>query len=256
MAAAPFQSTREVVLRTPEFARAVEFYETVLALPVAYRDLTIVGFETGAIRLYVEEGSAHAPVFELLVADVRAAKAALLAAGCAVVEDNPAVPRLYLRDPFGFTFNLGTLKAATVARPNLAARPWQLSTGRAMAAPPAALYRAFTVGLERWFAAPGSLKLEPRVGAPFYWETEHTGERHPHYGRLLTLEPDRQVELTWLTGATLGAETVLSVSFVPAGRGTTLELSHAGFPDQASMQQHAEAWPYVLEQLDTTVGAG
>jgi hypothetical protein len=33
----------------------------------------------------------------------------LLAAGCTLLEENPAVPRCYLRDPFGMTYNIGLL---------------------------------------------------------------------------------------------------------------------------------------------------
>jgi catechol 2,3-dioxygenase-like lactoylglutathione lyase family enzyme len=102
-----FKSTREVILRTEQWADAVKFYGSVLGLPTAYDSPTMVGFETGAFRLYVEKGKAHAPVFEFLVKDVQAEKQRLVAAGCVVVEEDPAVPRCYLRDPFGLVFNLG-----------------------------------------------------------------------------------------------------------------------------------------------------
>jgi len=66
----------------------------------------MAGFETGAFRLFVERGPAHGPVFDFLVSDLQAAKAALLAAGCAVIEEDPALPRCYIRDPYGLTFNI------------------------------------------------------------------------------------------------------------------------------------------------------
>jgi hypothetical protein len=46
-------------------------------------------------------------VLDFLVHDVQATKAALVAAGCTIVEENPSIPRCYLRDPFGLLFNLG-----------------------------------------------------------------------------------------------------------------------------------------------------
>jgi predicted enzyme related to lactoylglutathione lyase len=101
-----FQSTREVILRTDKWSEAVSFYGSVLGLPMAYQNATMVGFETGAFRLYVEKGKPHPPVFELLAPDVEAAKRQLLAAGCTIVEEDPALPRCYIRDPYGFTFNL------------------------------------------------------------------------------------------------------------------------------------------------------
>ena len=70
-----------------------------------YLDCT--GFETGGFQLFVEQGLNPGPVFDCLVADVAAAKRQLAAAGCGVMEEDPGVPRVYLRDPYGLIFNLG-----------------------------------------------------------------------------------------------------------------------------------------------------
>jgi predicted enzyme related to lactoylglutathione lyase len=107
-----FSSTREVILRTEKWSEAVQFYKSVLGLPIAYEIPTMVGFETGAFRLYIEKGDPHPPVFEFLVADIEAAKKRLVSAGCSVVEEDPSVPRCYIRDPFGMTFNLGQASPA------------------------------------------------------------------------------------------------------------------------------------------------
>jgi hypothetical protein len=109
-----FRSSRDVILRTEAFSEAVEFYASALGLRVSHRDANLVGFETGSFCLYIERGEQHGPIFELLVPDVTAAKSRLLAVGCVLVEDNPSVPRCYIRDPYGLTFNIGT------ARPHVA----------------------------------------------------------------------------------------------------------------------------------------
>ncbi len=101
------KSSREVILRTEKWEEAVRFYGTVLGLPVVYQDPSIVGYETGAFRLYIEKGKAHAPVFEFLVPDVQSTKEQLLAAGCTLVEENPSLPRCYVSDPYGLIFNIG-----------------------------------------------------------------------------------------------------------------------------------------------------
>ena len=152
----------------------------------------------------------------------------------------------------------------TVRTPDLAARPFSLTVERDFSVPASTLYQAWTTGFDRWFAAPGSLLMQPRVNAPFFFEVEFkpqgqpVAQRHPHYGRFLRLEENRLIELTWVTGAggTEGAETVVTVVLEPKGSSSThLALTHAGFADEAACSRHRQAWPMVLAQLDSRITA-
>lgn len=140
--------------------------------------------------------------------------------------------------------------------PDLSSRPHQCVVERAMKSSPAAIYTAWTERFDMWFAVPGAIRMRPQVDEPYFFEVVHEGARAPHYGRFLTLDPDRLVELTWINGrdGTSGAETVVRVELTAAGNGTHLRLTHAGFYDDRSAKQHEDAWPHVLAHLDERLG--
>ena len=105
-----FASTRDIIIHTSKFEEAVRFYEKVMALPITMRSGKLVGFETGSFQLFVDGRSplSTGPVFEFGVTDLDEAKRELLAAGCALIAEDPSVPRCYIKDPHGLVFNLTT----------------------------------------------------------------------------------------------------------------------------------------------------
>jgi catechol 2,3-dioxygenase-like lactoylglutathione lyase family enzyme len=100
------RSSRDVIIKTPDLAAARAFYGGVMGLTVFMDEPAMIGLETGALRLFVERAPSSGPVLDFLVDDIEAAKARLVGAGCHVVEEDSSIPRCYLRDPFGLTFNI------------------------------------------------------------------------------------------------------------------------------------------------------
>ena len=120
-----------------------------------------------------------------------------------------------------------------------------------MALKPGEVFHAFTEAFDSWFARPGSVIMTPRVNSVYFFETEFQNDRHPHYGRFLKLEPDRLVEMTWLTAlGTKGTETVLRLDLEPKDGGVHVKLTHTGFPDEAACKGHEDAWKNILDGFE------
>jgi uncharacterized protein YndB with AHSA1/START domain len=143
-------------------------------------------------------------------------------------------------------------RASTLPRPDLTTRRHRVTVERDMRASPSQLYWAWTDGFETWFATPGRIWMRAEVDQPYYFEVEQDGDRHPHYGRFLTLDPDERIEMTWVNGkgGTDGAETVVTIELIPKADGTRVRLTHAGFYDSDAADHHEAAWPRVLAHLD------
>ena len=99
-------STRDILIQTERPSDARAFYEGVLGFAVIHDDPSMCGLETGAFRLFIDPAPVLGPVLEFEVDDFAIMKERLLTAGCLIIEENPSIPRCYLRDPFGLTFNL------------------------------------------------------------------------------------------------------------------------------------------------------
>jgi catechol 2,3-dioxygenase-like lactoylglutathione lyase family enzyme len=100
------KTTNEIIMRAPDLERVRAHYEGVLGFPVVLEKDGMIGFDTGALNLYFERGEPNGSVFEFAVDSLDDAKERLASAGCEIVEENPAIPRVYVRDRFGLVFNL------------------------------------------------------------------------------------------------------------------------------------------------------
>ena len=99
-------ATRDILLQTPHLEQATGFYRDVLGLKVFMNVPGMAGLDAGGFRLFLEDAEPLGPVLEFLTDDFDTARRDLLDHGCTLIVEDPAIPRCYLRDPFGLIFNL------------------------------------------------------------------------------------------------------------------------------------------------------
>jgi hypothetical protein len=98
--------TTDVLIQAEDVKAAARFYVEALGFQVTDQTPDLISLRGEHINLFIDRGPALGPVLELRVDSVEKSKAVLLKRGCTVVREDPAVPRCYVRDPFGLTYNL------------------------------------------------------------------------------------------------------------------------------------------------------
>ena len=104
-----------------------------------------------------------------------------------------------------------------------------------------------------WFGADRMI-LNMEVDGLFYLAVKHEGRSWPHYGRFVRIERPAVVEYTWVSEATKGVESVVSVTFEARGDQTEVMLHHSGVPDDEMGRQHQDGWTWVLSMLAKRFG--
>ena len=97
----------DILIQALDPKQAAAFYVDHLGFTVT-SEKAMIELRGPYINLYIEEGPALGPVFEVTVADIDEATERLTAQGCTVVKDEPDFPRRYMRDPYGLIYNLTT----------------------------------------------------------------------------------------------------------------------------------------------------
>jgi hypothetical protein len=92
---------------TERWKEATEFYKTVFGLEEGNSTPTYSHLRSDGFHIYFDsDTSTPGPVFEFYVPDLEAAKNDLIANGCTIeCWGGPGKPN-YVRDPFGFVFNI------------------------------------------------------------------------------------------------------------------------------------------------------
>ncbi len=101
-----YRLSKNINLETPNLEEAVQFYHEVLGLRIAEMGKDWARFDTGEVNLFITEGKSLGPITEFIVADLDKARNELMEKGCMVVTWEGKGKSCYMKDPFGFVFNL------------------------------------------------------------------------------------------------------------------------------------------------------
>ena len=99
-----------------------------------------------------------------------------------------------------------------------------------------------------WFGTARAI-LNPVVDGLFYHSVHFEGHDWAHYGRFISLDRPQQIQHTWVSEATRGLESVVTLTFDPEGEQTVVTLRHTNVPDDEMGRRHAEGWGFVLGGL-------
>ena len=99
-----------------------------------------------------------------------------------------------------------------------------------------------------WFGL-NRVILNPVVDGLFFHAVEHEGKSWPHYGRFVTLDRPHKIQHTWMSEATKGLESVVTITLIQTGNDTELTLEHSGIPDDEMGRRHQDGWTWLLSML-------
>jgi hypothetical protein len=99
-------ATRDILLQTERIEEAAAFYERHFGVNRFMDEPGMIGLEAGGFRLFLDRGPAYGPVLEFFVDDLASAKGTLVEAGARIDQDDPSIPRCYVTDRFGLTYNV------------------------------------------------------------------------------------------------------------------------------------------------------
>ena len=93
-------------------------------------------------------------------------------------------------------------------------------------------------------------KAEPKVGGKFLVTMQVGDEKWPHHGEYKKIDRYKELQFTWISNYTI-PDSLVTLTFEERGpEATFITLTHDGFPNQESRDNHNGGWGRILEVLD------
>ncbi|MBO0758702.1 MAG: SRPBCC domain-containing protein [Bradyrhizobiaceae bacterium] len=99
-----------------------------------------------------------------------------------------------------------------------------------------------------WFGVAKAI-VQPVVDGLFYHLVQFEGHDWAHYGRFVGLDRPSRIVHTWVSEATRGLESRVSLTFEPKADGTLVTLHHENLPDDDMGRRHRDGWGFILDAI-------
>jgi uncharacterized protein YndB with AHSA1/START domain len=104
-----------------------------------------------------------------------------------------------------------------------------------------------------WFGVTRAI-VQPVVDGLFYHLVQFENHDWAHYGRFIALDRPSRIEHTWVSEATSGLESRVSLTFETEGDRMRLTLRHSNLPDDEMGRRHQDGWGFVLDAIEQRFG--
>lgn len=100
-----------------------------------------------------------------------------------------------------------------------------------------------------WHGVAKAIVPAPEIDGLFYSMYRLEGKEMAHYGRFVTLEAPQHIAYTWVSEATQGRESLVTLHLEKRDHQTQVNITHSELPDTEEGRFHQNAWGYVLSRM-------
>ena len=94
-----------------------------------------------------------------------------------------------------------------------------------------------------------AVKVDPRVGGAFEIVMHTPSGAVPHTGTYREIDRPRRLVFTWNSPYAKDIDSLVTVEFRAAGKGTEIVLTHEGLPSKEAVTGHTKGWSDILVLL-------
>jgi uncharacterized protein YndB with AHSA1/START domain len=99
-----------------------------------------------------------------------------------------------------------------------------------------------------------TVRTDPRVGGTFEIAMHMPDVTMVHTGEYRVIDRPHRLSFTWISSATNGIATDVTVDFLPVDAGTEVVITHTALPE-AEIAGHSAGWSGILVELDAAFPA-